>query len=314
MPTQPDLVLFAINPWLKPLWLVGVGVAIAVVLLLGIWFLMRTVVPNVAAIAWTTSKDAFSQPLIYVLMAGGIFLLVFLPFVPFNTFGEDLKMLKESDLTLIMLLSVGMALWTASTSVADEIEGRIALTLLSKPVSRRQYILGKFVGILIPVAIMFIIMGAVFLASVSFKVSFESRENVTPEPTLQQCREEMLAIAPGLLLAFMEAVVLSAISVAISTRLSMVPNLVICASIYILGHLMPALVAAASAQFEIPQFLAQLLATILPALETFNIYPAIATGKKVPMEYLAWAGVYCLLYTSVAMLLALLLFEDRDLA
>jgi len=310
-----DLVLFgALTTWLRPLWIVAVGALAAVVLLIALGVLLRWAVPNVAAIARTTSKEAFSQPLFYVVLAIGLFLLVFLPFVPFNTLGEDIKMLKDTDLTLIMVLSVLMALWTASVSIAEEIEGRIALTLLSKPVSRRQFIMGKFLGILVPVAVMFIVLGAVFLCSVSFKVVFEARETVMSEPTWDKCFDEIVQIAPGLLLAFMEAVVLTAISVAISTRLPMVPNLLICACIYALGHLMPTLVAAASEQFEIPYFIAEFLATVLPALETFNIYPAIATGQEVPASYLGWAAVYCVLYTSVAMLLALLLFEDRDLA
>ena len=310
-----NLVLFgAVAIWLKPLWIVAVGALAAVVLLVALGLLLRWAVPNVAAIARTTSKEAFSQPLFYVVLAIGLFLLVFLPFVPFNTLGEDIKMLKDTDLTLIMVLSVFMALWTASVSIAEEIEGRIALTLLSKPVGRRQFVMGKFLGILVPVAVMFIILGAVFLCSVSFKVVFEARESVASEPTSEKCFDEIVQIAPGLLLAFMEAVVLTAISVAISTRLPMVPNLLICACICALGHLMPTLVAAASEQFEIPYFVAEFLATVLPALETFNIYPAIATGQEVPASYLGWAAVYCALYTSVAMLLALLLFEDRDLA
>ena len=41
---------------------------------------------------------------------------------------------------------------------------------------------------------------------------------------------------------------------------------------------------------------------------------AVAAGKEVPLDYLAWAAVYCLLYSSIALLLALALFEDRDLA
>jgi hypothetical protein len=56
------------------------------------------------------------------------------------------------------------------------------------------------------------------------------------------------------------------------------------------------------------------LATVLPVLENFNLHSAIASGQNVPMEYLAWALLYCVLYSTVAMLLALLLFEDRDLA
>ena len=314
-PHISSMILFAAaTTWLKPLWLVAAAVAIALTVLFGANVLLRWVAPKVAAIAWTTSKEGTSQPLFYVLLALGVFLLILFPFVPYNTFGEDVKVVKDAGLTLIMVLSLAMALWTASSSVADEIEGRIALTVLSKPIGRRQYIIGKFLGILRPVAIMFIVLGALFLATVSYKVVYDARETSLPDPTTLDCLKEIEQIIPGLVLAFMEAVVLSAISVALATRLPMVPNLILCASIYVLGHLMPTLVAAASRQFEIPYFVAQLLATVLPMLETFNIYTAISTGKDVPLQYLGWAAFYCLLYTAVAMLLALLLFEDRDLA
>ena len=61
-------------------------------------------------------------------------------------------------------------------------------------------------------------------------------------------------------------------------------------------------------------FVARLIATVLPVLEHFDIKPAIAGGVAVPLDYLGMALVYCLLYSTVAMLLALALFEDRDLA
>jgi ABC-type transport system involved in multi-copper enzyme maturation permease subunit len=309
------LVLFGVNStWLTPLWLVAVGLLIGVAALAALGTLLRWFAPKVAAIGGTTSKEAMSQPLFYVLLAIGVFGLILFPFVPYNTLGEDIKMVKDEGLTLIMVLSIIMALWTASVSIADEIEGRTALTLLSKPVGRRQFILGKFLGILVPVAIMFLILGALFLASVSYKVVYDARETAQADPTLADCQREMLQIAPGLLLAFMEAVVLTAISVAISTRLPMLPNLIICASIYVLGHLVPRLADSAVGQIEFVPFVANVLAAILPMLEDFNISAGISTGQEVPWEYLGWAGLYCLVYSSVAMLLALLLFEDRDLA
>jgi ABC-type transport system involved in multi-copper enzyme maturation permease subunit len=300
--------------WLTPLWLVGVGLVAGFAVLMILGWLVRLAAPKVAAIAWTTSKEAMSQPLFYVLMTIGIFGLIIFPFVPYNTLGEDIKMVKDEGLTLIMVLSILMALWTASVSIADEIEGRTALTLLSKPVGRRQFIFGKFMGILVPVAIMFLILGALFLASVSYKVVYDAREGAQTEPSLAECQREMLQIAPGLLLAFMEAVVLTAISVAISTRLPMLANLIICAAIYVLGHLVPILANSAVGQFELVRFVANLLAAILPVLDHFNISAGISTGQQVPGEYMAWAALYCLVYTSVAMLLALWWFEDRDLA
>jgi hypothetical protein len=124
----------------------------------------------------------------------------------------------------------------------------------------------------------------------------------------------MISITPGLALAFLETVVMASISVAISTRLPMLPNLIICASVYVLGHLVPLLVDSSAGRFEIVAFVGTLLATILPVLINFNVYAPISMGKEVPWTYVGAAGIYCLLYSSVAMLVALLAFENRDLA
>jgi hypothetical protein len=53
---------------------------------------------------------------------------------------------------------------------------------------------------------------------------------------------------------------------------------------------------------------------VLPVLDHFNVQAAVAGGVRIPLDYLAWAALYCVLYSAVAMLLALILFEDRDLA
>ena len=112
----------------------------------------------------------------------------------------------------------------------------------------------------------------------------------------------------------METVVLTAISVAISTRLAMMANLVICTSIYVLGHLVPILANSAVGKNEYVRFVADVQAAVFPVLENFNISAGISTGHSVPAKYLVLAGSYCILYTAVAMLVALPLFEDRDLA
>jgi len=302
------------SAWMKPLWIVGAGLLVAAAAIGLLNALMRQLVPKVAAIASTTAKEAVSQPLFFVLLAVGVFGLILFPFVPYNTLGEDIKMVKDEGLTLIMVLSIVLALWTASVSIADEIEGRTALTLLSKPVGRRQFIFGKFLGILLPVAMMYILLGAVFLASVSFKRAYDARETATPDPTAAECRDEMVQIAPGLALGFMEVVVLASISVAISTRLPMMANLLICAAIYVMGHLVPILANSAVGQNEYVRFIADLQAAVFPVLEVFNISTGISNGQQVPLIYLGIAAVYCLLYSVVAMLFALLLFEDRDLA
>jgi ABC-type transport system involved in multi-copper enzyme maturation permease subunit len=278
--------------------------------------LLRLLFPRVMAVATTTAKEAMAQPLYLIVLLLGSTLLLITVFIPYNTFGEDVKVLKDFNLSFVMILSIFVALWTASVGIAEEIEGRTALTVLSKPIGRPQFLLGKFVGVLLPVVLMFLILGTLFLVLVSFKVVYDARESALQEPNWQNCYAEMIGIVPGLLLAFMETVVMASISVAIATRLPMLANLLICFTIYVVGHLLPLLVLSnrVSDPYGIIQFVGRFFALVLPVLDHFNIYGPIAGGAQVPATYL-WAALgYSVLYSTVAMLFALVLFEDRDVA
>lgn len=311
-----SLVLFgAWQQWLPPILYPVLGAAGVLLALGGLLGLLSLVAPKITAIAVVTAKEGVSQTLFWVILGiGGFLLVIVFPFVPYNTFGEDIKVLKENGLTVVRLASIIMALWSASVSIADEIEGKTALTLLSKPVGRLQFILGKYLGILIPAALICIVLGVMFLGSVSFKKDYDSKESSGTQPTAQECLLEIKQIAPGLLLGFFETMLFAAISVAISTRLPMLPNLIICCSIYALGHLVPLLVNSSVGEFPIVRFMGQFIATVLPVLDHFTMDSAVATGRGVPVVYLAWSLLYCLLYSAFALLLALLMFEDRDLA
>lgn len=288
--------------------------AISVVGMVLLYVLIYFAAPKMSVIASTTSRQAITQPIFYIVLAIGLFALMANIYIPYNTFGEDVQMLKSCGMTFIMILAIIVALWTASVSVADEIEGRTALMLLSKPVSRRQFILGKFLGIIWPSLLLFVALGLFFLITVSFKVVYDARESAALQPDWQVCYAEMVQVVPGLILAFMETIVLASISVAISTRVPMMANLVICSTVYVLGHLVPVVVQSDAANFPIVRFVGRLLATIFPVLDHFNVQADLAGGATAPLDYLAWALVYCMLYCTVAMLLALTLFEDRDLA
>ncbi len=78
------------------------------------------------------------------------------------TFGEDIKMYKDTGLTTISFFCMLLALLTASSTVADEIEGKTAITLLSKPINRRQFIIGKFLGIELGVLTLYVLLGVLF--------------------------------------------------------------------------------------------------------------------------------------------------------
>ncbi|MCA9260292.1 MAG: ABC transporter permease subunit [Planctomycetales bacterium] len=279
-----------------------------------LYLLVRWVSPQTSVIAAATAKETVSQPVYLLLMAVGAVALFSYVYIPYNTFGEDVKMFKTSGMTTIKVLAIIVALWTASTSVADEIEGRTALTVLSKPVGRRQFVVGKFLGIVWPILLMFLVLGVFFLFRVSLKVVYDARESAKTTPIWQECFAEVVRIVPGLILAFFESVIMAAISVAASTRLQMLPNLIVCGSIYVLGHLATLLVQSSIAQIALVRFVGRLISVFLPVLDHFEIEGAIAGATAAPPSYLLWTLLYTVLYCTAAMLLALIFFEDRDLA
>lgn len=289
-------------------------IAVAVVAFYLVYLLIALAGRGAGVVALATSKDAMGQPLFLMLLLFGAVALVAFVYIPYNTFGEDVKMLKDSGRSLVMVFGIVFALWTASVSVADEIEGKTALTLLSKPISRRQFIIGKFLGIVWPVVVMFVLLGGVLMAAVSYKVVYDSRETSNPTPNWQECHQEVIRTVPVLTLALMEAVVLAAISLAISTRLPMLPNLVILGTIYVLGHLAPLVAQSSVGKNEFVAFFGRLFAVVLPVLDHFNVEAATVGARAVPAEYMLWATAYTALFVVIALLVALTLFEDRDLA
>lgn len=270
--------------------------------------------PKVSAISFSTFKTEVSQPLFLIVLGMGIAFVVGTIFVPYNTFGEDIKMYKDSGLTLIRVLAIFLAIWAASKSVAEEIEGRTALTVLSKPVGRRQFVFGKFIGISLAVAVIFLVVGLWFYVWVAYKPIYDNQESAKGIAEWTECFIEAVHILPGLFLCFLEVVIFVAISVAISTRLGILANFLICFAIYVIGHLTPLLVQSSLGAFETVAVFGQLIAIVLPVLNHFDVQAAINNNSLVPLSYLAWMVIYTGMYSTMVMLLALVLFEDRDLA
>ena len=267
-------------------------------------------------IALATAKEAIRQPAFFVLAALAGFWLIASIFIAYFTFGEDIKMYKDTGLTTISFSCLLLALLTASSTVAEEIDGKTAITLLSKPINRRQFIVGKFLGIELGVLALYVFLGTLFALGVAYKYSYDLRESAGTDSGGRQWAQ-VAQVLPGLALGFFEVTVLTAVSVAISTRLPMLVNLVVCISIFFLGHLTPILVSITGAgqTNELVSFMAQLFEFVLPGLEFFNAGPAISTGSVIPWGgYVLPALGYCVLYSGAAILFAFLLFEDRDLA
>jgi ABC-type transport system involved in multi-copper enzyme maturation permease subunit len=297
-----------LNDLISTLKLTGGGFAVVLAALVA--FLYGT---RAGIIARATAKEALRQPVFALLLILSLMMLVLNTFVPFFSLGDDVKMLEICGLATILISGMLLAIWTSSMSIADEIEGKTAMTLLSKPINRRQFIVGKFVGIQTAVLVLVVPLVIAFWALIVYKGFYDARES-SGETTMRLAQLEAYKMLPPVVLSLLEIAIMSAISVAISTRVPMVVNMVTCLAVFVVGHLTPTLVRSNLGRLEPVTFMARVIAVILPAVENFNVEAAIVTGKVVKAEYLGDVAAYSAAYIAAMILLAFILFEDRDLA
>ncbi|MEM9586635.1 MAG: ABC transporter permease, partial [Planctomycetota bacterium] len=133
-------------------------------------------------------------------------------------------------------------------------------------------------------------------------------------PPWQTGHEEIVSTVPILGLYLMQTMVIGSIAVALATRLPLIANFITCFVIYVIGNLTSPLVAASEGGNELVAFVGKLIAVVVPNLNVFNVQAAVDSGNPIPLIYLAGAFNYLVCFAIAIWMLAMLLFEDRDLA
>ncbi|MFO1461004.1 MAG: hypothetical protein U1G08_16565 [Verrucomicrobiota bacterium] len=117
-------------------------------------------------IASNSFRELIRQPVFLLLMGAASLFIVFLSTVPYFGFGDDPKMVQDMSLAVVLLAGLLMSVLCAAATVAQELRTGTALTVLSKPVSRAVFILGKYAGLAGALALFTAtLMVAVLLAS-----------------------------------------------------------------------------------------------------------------------------------------------------
>ena len=284
---------------------------------------------QLGVVARGTFREAIRQPVFLFMVVLAIFLFFLYIFLPFFTFGDDTKVYIDSCLATVLVSSLLLAVWTASQSVAEEREGKTVMTLLSKPITRAQFILGKFLGIVQAVLLQIIVLALVLVPCAYDKYGRDAKESgkgrvdyFEPQEVLgremlwlqPERLDTAVSILPPMALVFLQVAVMTSIAVAVSTRLPSLVGLILCFAIFVLGNLLPTLSQAASDDLVFLKFVANLFATILPGLWMFDTNTAVSTGRDIPLDHLGTIAIYAVCYMAVMMRVAFLLFEDEDLA
>lgn len=289
---------------------------------------------RLGAIARITYYEALLQPFTILMLVVGIAAIGLTARLGFFTYNEDFKMYRDVASSFIFLFSLPVMVFAATKVIDEEIENRTMLTLMSKPVSRTQVVLGKYVGVLMLVLVSVVILG-MMAAVCGYLRYFDDMMidyRIATGPDLVRLDldnyKAFLAILPSVVLTFLQVATLAAVSVAISTRFGLAVNVTVVVIIYIAASLAK-YVSGAPELPEAARAIIGFIAYLLPGLSLLDlnqrlVFSNFMLGKDdwgpgmptygVIWNYVGLAAVYAVFYIGAVLSFGVALFRSRELS
>jgi len=214
------------------------------------------------------------------------------------TFTAKLKIIKDVGFAGISVFSCLIAIFLSGEAIVGEVERKNIYILLSKPVDRKDFIIGSFLGVIWTTGVAILISGGVLLFLIYLKQGFIEPYLLTP-----------------LLFVALEVVVIASIGIVFSSFCSSaLTSSLLCFLIYILGHLSPHLnLVAKTVNNKIVKGIIRLAMWVLPNLEYFNVRDEVVKGNPPQLVYVGEIALYTAVYSTICLIIAHLLFQRRQL-
>jgi len=250
------------------------------------------------AIAQQTVREALRRRVMWVFLISGIFLIALGPVFNFLSPKDSQTVLKSLGLAAILLAGLFITIVTCIYLIPVEIERRTIYTVLSKPVQRYEFVLGKFLGGFFTVFINIAAMGIVFLIMLKFQLGKMPTEMVK-----------------GVIMTFFQMLLLAALTIFFSTFTTPVINFFLSFGIFLMGNLTSVTESLAANRAPAAKAVGTIIHYLLPNFGNFNIQNALIH----PTQEIVNEGVfirnniiYALIYSAVLLMLAILIFDRRE--
>jgi len=255
-----------------------------------------TSLARIWTIATNTTREAVRSKLLYVLLFFAVALILAGVFLSALSYVESERILQDVGLGAIRLFGVAIAIFVGVNLIYKEVDRRTVYTILSKPLSRTEFLLGKYVGLVLTIWMQMAIMITAFVG-----VSLATGAPLTP------------AHAAAFLLTGVELALVVALATFFSAFTTPMLASFFSGGIWFVGHLTRDLrdIGGGSDLESVRRFTA-LLHRVLPDLESFNLGIEAAHGLPVAAADVWLPLLYGAGYVAILLVGAATLFERRD--
>ncbi len=249
-------------------------------------------------VAANTIRELVRNKLLYNLLFFAVLLIASSMFVAQLTIGQWDRIILDMGLAAIELSGMLIAVLIGVGLVAGEIDRRTIFPTLAKPVPRAGFLLGRYAGLVLMLAVNVVIM------MIALAVVLKAADYTLTSIVIQAA-----------LLIFVELALLAAAAMFFGSFTTPVLATAFSLCFFLIGHLLAdlRLYREKVAHNTLARFLTGVIYKVLPDLELLNLKSQASNGLPLPPGLTSTATVYGVVYGAILLLLAIAVFSRRDL-
>lgn len=262
-------------------------------------------------VAITFKEGIRNRALQGILCIAVLLCLVYLAVIPMFAF-ETGKVMVDLGAASVSLAGMVIVLFLAISMLTSDIHRRSVCIILSRPVSRMAYVLGKFGGLALMVftAVVLIVLVAVVASAIGtqFILEMTAPRNFALGQLGIAVLFNYLALLILLAIAFLFTIVTT------NEYLSMLLTMMV----YFIGNSLETIVKVAGSGGDIkmsPVYLGALkvLTWIFPNLSAFDLKVFVAYGLELSYPQILWTAAYGVLYIALVISITIVLFNRKEI-
>ncbi len=251
---------------------------------------------GIYAIALNTFREGVKEKIFYAIVIFGVVTMASSRFISTLSLGQVDKITKDLGLATISLLGLLIAIFVGTKLVYEEISRKTIYTIISKPVTRSEFVLGKYLGLLLIIVVAVAILTAFFYLVAYLNLG-----------------ELSIDLAKPILLSFFELAVITSIAIFFSTFTSPISSALFTMGIWVAGHFSTDLKALAQmSESAFSKSVSALLYYVIPNLSYFDIRGEVVHGVDVAPTFLLSSIAYGLVYSALVVSISMVIFRRRS--
>ncbi|HKQ72110.1 MAG TPA: ABC transporter permease [Blastocatellia bacterium] len=261
---------------------------------------------KIIPIALNTFRESVRDRVLYNTVLFVILLIIASVVIGRVAVGQEVKIIIDLGLSAMTIFGALIAIFLGIGLVSKEIENGAIANILSKPVRRSEFILGKYFGLCLTL----LVNSAVMAAAITLALIYtQSGGGATQSGGGAQTHN----LWPAVWLIFLELAIITAVALLFSCFSSPALSALFALLIFLIGRWSPDLkLFAETSGSAVTRAVSRALYHLLPNLSNFNYINETAHGEIAPWQMVAGNTVYAFFYVAAALAAAVLIFDRRN--